>query len=391
MSSSQEKHLPATARRLDRARVQGQVGRSRDLGHFLVLALGAASLWLLLPFLLEWLARGLRQALVFDAAVLHAPQVMLEQLRVLVLPGILACAVFATVTAVGVLSGALGAGGWIFSVTPLTPQWTRLNPLRGLANLFSRQQLANVSKMLLLVLAIVWVAYHSFRGGLQQLPLLAWQPESLSLRHAGGWVTSGLGLLLLVLLFFALVDVPLQGWLFRSRLKMSHEEVKREHKDSDGDPRIKSKMRHKQREMLERMSVSAVPRADFVVMNPSHYAVALRYDESCMRAPQVVSKGVDVLALRIRELARQHSVPVLHAPALARALYAHADVEQPVPPQLYAAVAQVLAYVWRLKAASPGGGLPFEAPPEPQVPPELDPHSEVYRPRNRYTASNNQS
>jgi len=386
MSSSQDKHLPATARRLRRAREEGQVGRSRDLGHLLVLGLGGAGLWLFIPWMLEWLVRGLRRALVFDARALHAPQVMLERLGMLVVPGVLACALFAALTILAVVWGSLGAGGWIWSATPLAPQWGRLNPLRGVTNLFSRQQWVNVVKMLLLTLALVWIAVGVFCQGLQQLPPLALQPSSLSLRHAGGWLGAGGGLLLLVLLLAALVDVPLQAWLFRARLKMSHEEVKREHKDSDGDPRIKGKIRHKQREMAERMSVSAVPQADFVVMNPSHYAVALRYDETCMRAPQVVSKGVDMLALRIRALAAQHGVPVLHAPALARALYAHADVEQPVPPQLYAAVAQVLAYVWRLRAAAPGSGIPPEAPPEPQVPPELDPHSERFRRRSRRAA-----
>jgi len=376
MSSSQDKHLPATARRLEKARADGQVARSRELGHFLVLTLGAAGLCLAASWLLHGLARGLQQALVFDASLLSAPQGMLERFAMLALSAVLACALFAALTAFAVVLGAMASGGWIFSTTPLAPQWSRLHPLRGLSNLFSKQQLANVTKMLLLALALVWLAGGVFRTGLHQLPVLALQPASVSLRHAGDWLASGFGLLLLVLLFFALVDVPLQTFLFKARLKMSHEEVKREHKDSDGDPRIKGRIRHKQREMAERISVSAVPRADFVVMNPSHYAVALRYDETCMSAPQVVSKGVDLLALRIRALAEQHGVPVLQAPALARALYAHAHIEQAVPPALYAAVAQVLAYVWRLKAGVAGNGLP----PEPEVPQELDPHSRHYRP-----------
>lgn len=156
---------------------------------------------------------------------------------------------------------------------------------------------------------------------------------------------------------------------------MSHEEVKREHKESDGNPQLKSRMRQRAREIADGASIAAVPKADFVVMNPTHYAVALRYDEANMGAPQVVSKGTDLLALKIRDIAKEHDIPVLQSPMLARALYAHAELDQPIPGQLYAAVAQVLAYVYRLKAAMRGAGVMPNALPDPQVPPELDPHS----------------
>ena len=172
-----------------------------------------------------------------------------------------------------------------------------------------------------------------------------------------------------------MVDVPLQAFFFKSRLKMSHEEVKQEHKESDGNPLIKGKIRQKQREMADGASIAAVPKADFVLMNPTHYAVALQYDEASMGAPQVISRGTDLLAFRIREVAQQHGVPVLQSPMLARALYAHAELDQPIPGQLYTAVAQVLAYVYRLKAAMRGEGRMPEQQPDPQVPAELDPHS----------------
>mgnify|MGYP001237388853 CR=1 FL=1 len=194
----------------------------------------------------------------------------------------------------------------------------------------------------------------------------------MALSHVADWMTAGMGLLLLVVFLAALIDVPLQAFFFRQRLKMSHQEVKQEHKESDGNPEIKGRIRQRQREIADRASVAAVPKADFVVMNPTHYAVALKYEEG-MAAPQVIAKGTDLIAMRIRDLAKTHAVPVLQSPMLARALYANADLDRPIPAQLYTAVAQVLAYVYRLKAALRGEGpMPGEVP-EPFVPPELDP------------------
>ena len=189
----------------------------------------------------------------------------------------------------------------------------------------------------------------------------------------GSWLSTGVTLLLVVVLLVAVIDVPLQAFLFKSRLKMSHEEVKQEHKESEGNPQLKGKLRQKQREIADRARVSAVPRADFVVSNPTHYAVALRYDDTSMAAPQVIAKGTDLVALKIRELAGVHQIPVLESPMLARALYAHADLDQAIPAALYTAVAQVLAYVYRLKAALRGEGLMPGELGEPPVPVELDP------------------
>jgi flagellar biosynthetic protein FlhB len=200
------------------------------------------------------------------------------------------------------------------------------------------------------------------------------RPLEGALGQLGSWMGTGVGLLLLVVLFFALVDLPLQKFLHANRLKMSLEEVKREHKESEGDPHMKGKRRQRQRELAQRNSVGAVPRADLVVMNPTHYAVAIQYDDATMNAPRVIAKGADLIALKIRDVARASQVPVLQAPMLARALYAHAEIDGEVPSALYTAVAQVLAYVYQLKAALKGqGAMPGEMP-VPQVPPELDPH-----------------
>ena len=375
MSSSQDKNLPATERKLEKARSDGQAARSRDLSHLAILGMGALALLVLAPWFVEYLQRAMRQQLAFNAATVQAPGHMLERLQTMAGVGLLASASFAALTGGAALLSAVGAGGWVFSFKPITPQFNRLNPLTGFTNLFSKQQLANVSKMVLMTGILSFVAWNFMGQSIEKMAALVLQPSPMSLRHVGDWIVSGTSLLLLVVFLFAVVDVPLQAFFFKSRLKMSHEEVKQEHKESDGNPQLKGRQRQRAREIADGASITAVPKADFVVMNPTHYAVALKYDDATMGAPQVVSKGTDLLAFKIREVAQAHGVPVLQSPMLARALYAHAELEQPIPAQLYTAVAQVLAYVYRLKAALRGDGRMPEAQPDPYVPPELDPHS----------------
>jgi len=198
-------------------------------------------------------------------------------------------------------------------------------------------------------------------------------PLPAALAAGGRLLLAGLLLLLGVLALFALVDVPLQRRLLQRRLRMSIEEMKKEMKEVEGNAEVKGKMKLRMREMVNRRMLAAVPRADLVVMNPTHYAVALKYDEAKMAAPRVVAKGADLLALRMRDLARESRVPVLQAPPLARALYAHTDVDQEIPARLFGAVAQVLAWVYQVRdAMAAGRPLPAQAP-MPEVPADMDP------------------
>lgn len=373
MSSSQDKNLPATERKLQKTRTDGQAARSRDLSHLAILGMGAASLLGLTPLFFEHMQLAMGRLMVFDAAIVRSPAAMVERLQGMVLLGLLASALFAILTGGAALISAIGAGGWVWSFKPITPQFNRLNPLSGAANLFSKQQMTNVVKMVLMTGVLSAVAWSYMGNSIEQVAMLVLQPSPLAIAHVGQWMTSGMALLLLVVFLVALVDVPLQAYFFKARLKMSHEEVKQEHKESDGDPHTKGRQRQRQRDIADGASVTAVPKADFVVMNPTHYAVALKYDEKTMGAPQVIARGTDLIAMHIRDLASTHSIPVLQSPMLARALYAHADLDQPIPAALYTAVAQVLAYVYRLKAALRGEGRMPDAMPEPFVPPELDP------------------
>lgn len=383
MDSSQDKNLPATARKLQKARDDGQAARSRDLSHLAVLGMGAVMVWAFAQTLSDYLQQALATQLHFDAKTLLSPRTMLERLEAMTLVGLGGSLGFLIATSAAAIASAIAAGGWVYSTKPLGPNFNRLNPLSGFANLFSKQQLINVAKMVLMTIILGYVAWRYFDQGMEKVIPLALQPGAAALGSMGQWLATGMALLLLVVFLVAVIDIPLQAVLFKTRLKMSHEEVKQEHKEAEGNPEIKGKIRQKQREIANRTSVAQVPKADFVVMNPTHYAVALRYDEETMDAPQVISKGTDLIALQIRDVAKTHEVPVLQSPMLARALYANAELEQPIPAQLYAAVAQVLAYVYRLKAAMRGEGRMPEAQPDPFVPPELDPQHSAYRRRNR--------
>ena len=372
MESSQDRDLPATERKLQKARTDGQAARSRDLSHLAILGMGGVSMLVLAPQLLDRIQLEMSHQLLFDATTVRTPTNMLVRLQAMVLVGLVASTIFALLTSAADLISAVGAGGWVWSFKPITPQFNRLNPLSGAANLFSKQQMTNVAKMVLMTTILTFVAWKYMGNSIEEMAALVLQPSPVAIRYVANWLAGGMAMLLLVVFLTALIDVPLQLFFFKSRLKMSHQEVKQEHKESDGNPQIKGRQRQRQREIADGASVTAVPKADFVVMNPTHYAVALKYDDT-MSAPQVISKGTDLIAMKIRDLANSHGVPVLQSPMLARALYAHAELDQPIPATLYTAVAQVLAYVYRLKAAMRGEGRMPDAQPDPYVPPELDP------------------
>jgi flagellar biosynthetic protein FlhB len=273
----------------------------------------------------------------------------------------------------------VASGGWVTSLKPILPDFSRLNPLSGFGNLFAKKKLLDVLKMTAMTAILLILATSYLSNGMQGMSMLILQPSSSAIHQLTEWLTSGLGLLLLVIFMAAMVDVPLQKFLHGDQMKMSHQEMKEEGKEADGNPQMKAKIRQRQREMAHSSSVNAVPKADFVVMNPTHFAVAIRYDEKTMRAPQVISKGADLLAMRIRDLAKNNSIPVLQSPMLARALYANAELDQDIPSALYTAVAQVLAYVYRLRAALKGTGPMPQEMPQPFVPAELDPLSKTVK------------
>ena len=373
-SSAQDKKLPASQRKIDKARGDGQVARSRDLGHFAALTAGVALLAGLAPEICAWLERLLAQSLRFDATLVAQPMVVGERVWSLTVQMLLVLLpLFATMVLVAI-GGSVLAGGWNFTLKPLMPKFSKVNPLPGLARVFSGQQLTDTLKACLLALLLGGVAALYLRHQWEHYAELLVMPLPAALAASGNLLQGGLFLLCGVLAVFARVDVPLQRHMLLRRLRMSLQEVKQENKEVEGNAEVKGRMRARMREMAGRRMLAAVPGADLVVMNPTHYAVALKYDDT-MAAPRVVAKGADLLALKIRDLAREARVPVLQAPPLARALYAHTEVDQEIPARLFSAVAQALAWVYGLRDAMAAGKPATAAAPTPEIPADMDPHN----------------
>ena len=371
---AQDRNLPASQRKLDKAREDGQVARSRDLGHFAAIAAGGAALVVMAPTLADLLSHMLRRAFRFDAQSLVEPGFMAERLAELA-PTLLIVAVpLGVLLALVAAAGSAISGGWVWSLKPLQLKFDKFNPLTGLKRMVSKQQLVDTAKASALAVLLVGIGAAYLRAHLDEFSGALGLPLPAALAHVGTTLATGLTLLVLLLGAFALVDVPWQRHQHKARLKMSRQELRQEHKELEGNVEVKSKVKARMREMASRRMIAAVPKADLVVMNPTHYAVALKYDEASMGAPRVVAKGADLLAMRIRDVAKGAQVPVLQAPVLARALYAHAELDREIPAALFAAVAQVLAYVYQLRAAMQGRApMPGELPAI-DVPTALDPH-----------------
>lgn len=376
-SSSQDRNLPASERKLQKAREDGQVARSHDLSHLAVLGGGALSFFALAPVMVARIKNEFSLQLVFDTHAMQDPTIMLHRLGTMVMVGLVACAVFAAIIAVIAIVSTVAVGGWVASLKPITPDFSRINPLSGFGRMFTKDKATEVLKVSFIAVMLLVVGFNYLSHGMETLGSLVLQPSKASIAHLSDWLATGMGMMLLVLVVVAMIDVPLQMFLHKSRMKMSFQEMKQEHKESDGNPQMKGRLRQRQKEISQGNSIRAVPKADFVLMNPTHYAVAIKYDDQSMNAPRVVSKGADMLAFSIRDIAKEHNIPVLQSPMLARALYAHAELDKDIPSSLYTAVAQVLAYVYRLKAAMRGDGPQPGEPPVPFVPPELDPHAKV--------------
>ena len=377
--SPQDRNLPASQRKIDKARGDGQVARSRDLGHLGALGAGVALLAFFAPGFAAATSRLLLTGLRFDATLLAQPAAMVQRLADLGVQMLLLLApLFVAVVLVAIASGVL-AGGWNFTLKPLQPKFDKMNPLTGIVRVFSGGQLTDTLKACLLALLMGTVgAVYLGQHWMRHAELLA-MPLPAALAAGAELVLGGLLLIAGVLALFALVDVPLQRQLLMRRLRMSVEEMKKEHKDVEGNAEIKGRLKSRMRELASRRMLAAVPLADLVVMNPTHYAVALKYDEGSMAAPRVVAKGADLLALRIRDLARESKVPVLQSPPLARALYTHTEVDQEIPARLFSAVAQVLAWVYQLREAMAAGRTMSADAPLPEIPADLDPLNAVQK------------
>lgn len=371
-SSDDEKTEDPTPRREQKAREDGQVARSRELATFMLLLAGVIGLWSMGSSLYNQLGTVMEQSFLFERRQALEVRPMLTHAWTLgqnalfsLLPLFLLL-VFVALTAPALL------GGWLISAKSLQPQISKLNPLKGLKRLFSAQALAELAKAIAKSVLVGGVGAWFLVTHLGEFMSLMSQPVKQALANAMSLAATASGLMILTLIVAVLIDVPFQLWSHTKKLRMSKDEVKREHKESEGDPQVKGRIRSQQQAMARNRMMSKVPEADVIVTNPTHYAVALRYDQSKMAAPRVVAKGADEVAKRIRELGEEHGVPMLEAPPLARALHGHVDLDAEVPMALYTAVAEVLAWSMRLKSVREEGGELPETPHDLPVPSELD-------------------
>ncbi len=354
----------STAKRRDQARERGQVPRSTDLNAAAVLLVSGGGLQLLGSY-----SGAHLRAMMGSGLALSRAQALDESLAVPTLIGsaahaMLACAPIWGLTLLAAVAAPLALGGWNFSPQVLVPDFARLDPATGFGRMFSVRGAVELGKALLKFLLLAGVAALLLRQRSGVIAALGSQPLAQALPQAAGLVGRTLLVLAGVLGLIAAADVPWQLWQHARRLRMTRTEVREEMKESEGSPETKGRIRAIQRDLARRRMMAEVPKADVVVVNPTHYAVALRYDEARMRAPVVVAKGQDLVAARIRAIATEHRVPIFEAPPLARALNRYVEIGAEIPTSLYVAVAQVLTYLSQLRQAYHSGATP---PPLPTI------------------------
>jgi flagellar biosynthetic protein FlhB len=340
-------------RRLQEARERGQIPRSRELTNFATMIGGSATLVAIGGTVAAHLSQLMRRSLSIDAKSLRTTDSMGASLgdagisavtAILPVFGILVCMV---------LLASVVLGGWNFSTKALTPDFSRLSPLSGIKRLFGFHGVSELVKALLkcIVVGAVCAGIVSWIFG-DVLALGRMAPRAAISRGAGllswafVWLCASLALV-------AIVDVPLQIFQFKRALRMTRQELRDESKEMDGRPETKQRIRQMQQTLARRRMMHKVPTADVLIVNPTHFAVALKYDPKKMRAPVVLAKGVDLVAQNIRRIAEEHRVPVFESPRLARALYRSTDLNKEIPSGLYVAVAQILSYIFRVRTLNP--------------------------------------
>lgn len=347
---SGEKTEQPSEKRLRDAREKGDIPRSRELATAAVFGAGAIAIINMAPGLARDSMGWMTQALSPSASLIRHPEQLLGHMGGLLLDLLLVVAPVAVICVIAGFAGPLLLGGLQFSSKSLMPDLGRLSPLKGLKRLYGPESFAELLKSLLRIALVggaatlcIWLGLDSLRS-LMSMPLEAAASRGLGFTGTLLMATAG------ALLLLAAIDAPYQKWNHTRKLKMTRQEMRDELKESEGRPEVKARVRQLQYQLSQRQMMEAVPEADVIVTNPTHYAVALKYDSGRMGAPRVVAKGADEMALRIRELAQASRIAIVESPPLARALYREGQVGQEIPVRLYAAVAQILSYVYQLRA-----------------------------------------
>jgi len=372
--SDLEKTEEPTGRRIEQAREKGQVPHSRELGTFLVLIVAGATFWMMGGWFMQRSMAIVKKGFTVEAEVMREPALMLPRLAEISGDALFAFSPLLGLLLLAAVLPPFFLNAWVFSPQAVAPDFNRLNPLTGFGRMFSWNSLMELGKAVLkagllggVAIALVWKERDEIFGLLSE-------PLDAGLVHAGNLVSFSFLMMAATLVLVVAADVPFQLWQYFDKLKMTKEEVKQEMKEMMGDPHVKGRIRSLQMQAARKRMMSAVPTANVVVTNPTHFAVALAY-QTGMAAPRVVAKGAGAIALKIRELAHENAVPIMEAPPLARALYKHAELDSEIPSALYSAVAEVLAYIYQLANWRQVGGTYPVPPRDLPVPPELVPEA----------------
>lgn len=369
--SGQDKTEDPTDKRKTDAREKGEIARSKELNTVAVMLAGAGGLLAFGGYLAGALMEIMRNSFSLPREVLMDERYMGIYLLASGKLAILATQPVLLVLLLAALLGPIALGGWLFATGTLAPKFSRMNPLAGIKRMFSVHSLAELLKAIAKFTVILVVALAVLSSDRDDLLAIANEPLDQAIIHSvqvvgwsAMWMACGL-------LLIAAVDVPIQLWQAKQKLMMTKQEVRDEYKDTEGKPEVKQRIRQVQREISQRRMMAAVPEADVIITNPTHYAVALKYDPEKGSAPLLLAKGTDFIALKIREIAVQNNIQLLESPALARSIYYSTELEEEIPAGLYLAVAQVLAYVYQIRQYQAGKGKAPEPLKDLPIPPDL--------------------
>ncbi|WP_296253576.1 flagellar biosynthesis protein FlhB [Pseudomonas sp. UBA4194] len=369
--SGADKSEDPTEKRKKDSREKGEIARSKELNTLAVMVAGCGALIAFGGHLAETLLQLMRSNFTLSREVLLDERYMGIFLLQSGKLAILATQPILVTMLVAALVGPIALGGWLFAAGSMAPKFSRMNPAAGLKRMFSAHALTELLKALAKFAIILIVAIVVLAKDRADLLAIAHEPMEMAIIHSvqlvgwsALWMSCGLALI-------AAVDVPFQLYSSKQKLMMTKQEVKDEHKDSEGRPEVKGRIRQLQREMSQRRMMTAIPEADVIITNPTHYAVALKYDPEKGSAPVLLAKGSDFVALKIREIGNQHQIQILESPALARSIFYSTELEHQIPAGLYLAVAQVLAYVYQIRQYQAGRGKRPDPLKDLPIPPDL--------------------
>jgi flagellar biosynthetic protein FlhB len=372
--SDLERTEEASPTRIEKAREEGDIPRSRELATCAMLFTAGLILWSLGSQFNQALKDMLIGGLSFNREMAFSNTLPLTRMTELIRDILIAFAPIGLILIIVAIGSPILVGGWNFSSKLLMPNFNRLNPLKGITNMVSKNSLVELVKAIAKATLVGIVSYMVIDHYLPSLLNLALIPLDAGINSTAKLMIQAFLFIVGSLVLVAALDVPYQLFHYASKMKMSKEELKQESKESNGNPEIKARVRQQQREMARRRMMSQIPKADVIITNPTHYAVAIQYNENSMRAPKLIAKGSDAVALRIREIGKENKVMLLESPKLARAIYAHTEIEQEIPEALYLAVAEILAFVFQVRNHSVRDGAYPVQPNNIEVPDSLDPH-----------------